>query len=101
MRDSLCRVKHHLRLKERINVYFRVRYYPVLASLQLQNIIVRFLVCLYVIGNIVYTIIQVSCVGFLPLPRYYSTFGEVEIRTVGFLFDKDRSKFFVHLFLAT
>ena len=54
-----------------------------LASLQLRNIAVRFFVCLYILGDIIYAIIREgSCMGFLPLSRYYSALEEAKLRVV-------------------
>ena len=48
---------------------FRLRYYPLLASLQLKSILVRFFSFLYILGNIAYTIMHEGfCTGYLPLP---------------------------------
>ena len=59
----------------------RLRYYPVLASLQLRNFAVRFFTCLYMIANIVYTIIREgACMGYLPLAKYYSPIEEAKLR---------------------
>ncbi|CAF4408462.1 unnamed protein product, partial [Rotaria sp. Silwood2] len=58
-----------------------LRYYPVLASLQLRNIIVRFFACVYVLGDIGYTIIREgSCMGFIPLSGSYSVLEEAKLR---------------------
>ncbi|CAF3690473.1 unnamed protein product [Rotaria sordida] len=58
-----------------------VRYYPVLASLQLRNVISRLFICLYILGDIVFAIIREgSCMGFLPLSRYYSSIEEAKLR---------------------
>lgn len=71
--------------------HLRLRYYPVLASLQLRNITVRFFVCLYMIGDMIYAIVREgSCMGFLPLSRYYSALEEATLRMVGHrLFQRD------------
>ncbi|CAF4805664.1 unnamed protein product, partial [Rotaria socialis] len=59
-----------------------VRYYPVLASLQLRNIVARFLVCLYILCDIIYTIVREgSCMGFLPLGGQYAVIEEAKLRT--------------------
>ncbi|CAF3324558.1 unnamed protein product [Rotaria socialis] len=58
-----------------------VRYYPVLASLQLRNVVSRFFIALYILGDIVYSIVREgSCMGFLPSSRYYSTIEEAKLR---------------------
>jgi hypothetical protein len=55
----------------------------VLASLQLRNITTRFFVCLYVLADVVYAIVREgSCMGFLPLSRYYSVLEEAKLRMV-------------------
>ncbi|CAF4414183.1 unnamed protein product [Rotaria sp. Silwood2] len=72
-------------LLERIAVVILVglRYYPVLASLQLRNIIARFFSCLYILCDIVYTIIREgSCMGFLPLSGQYTVLEEAKLRRV-------------------
>jgi hypothetical protein len=62
---------------------FRLRYYPVLASLQLRNLPARFFVCPYILADIIFTIIREgSCMGFLPLSRYYSALEEAKLRMV-------------------
>jgi hypothetical protein len=62
---------------------FRLRYYPVLASLQLKHIIARLFVCLYMMGDVAFTIIREgSCTGFLPLSRYNSALDEAKLRMV-------------------
>jgi hypothetical protein len=62
---------------------FRLRYYPVLASLQLRNIVARFFICLYILGDFVLTIIREgSCMGFLPIAGYYSALEEAKLRVV-------------------
>lgn len=61
----------------------RLRYYPVLASLQLKNIVARFFVCLYILCDIVYTIVREgSCMGFLPLAGQYTVVEEAKLRRV-------------------
>ncbi|CAF5069528.1 unnamed protein product, partial [Rotaria magnacalcarata] len=70
-------------LLERIAIVILVglRYYPVLASLQLRNIVARFFVCLYILCDIVYTIVREgSCMGFLPLAGQYTAFEEAKLR---------------------
>jgi hypothetical protein len=68
---------------KKIIIYFRLRYYPVLASLQLRNVVSRFFVCLYISGDIAYAIIREgSCMGFLPLSSYYSALEEAKLRMV-------------------
>ncbi|CAF1562766.1 unnamed protein product [Rotaria magnacalcarata] len=58
-----------------------VRYYPVLASLQLRNVVSRFFIALYILGDIAYSIVREgSCMGFLPSSRYYSTIEEAKLR---------------------
>ena len=43
----------------------------------------RFFVCLYILGDIVYAIIREgSCMGFLPISRYYSALEEAKLRMV-------------------
>ncbi|CAF1214242.1 unnamed protein product [Adineta steineri] len=57
------------------------RYYPILASLHLHNVIARFLACLYIIGDVGYTIIREgSCMGFLLYSRQYTAFEEAKLR---------------------
>ncbi|CAF4179026.1 unnamed protein product, partial [Adineta steineri] len=57
------------------------RYYPILASLHLHNVIARFLACLYIIGDVRYTIIREgSCMGFLLYSRQYTAFEEAKLR---------------------
>ncbi|CAF3528746.1 unnamed protein product [Rotaria sp. Silwood1] len=64
-----------------IVVLVGLRYYPVLASLQLRNVISRLLICLYVLGDIIFAIVREgSCMGFLPLSRYYSSIEEAKLR---------------------
>lgn len=71
---------------------FSFRYYPVLASLQLQHIIARFLVCLYMIGDVIFTVIREGlCTGFLPLSRYNSALDEAKLRMVNRIFLKNSS----------
>ncbi|CAF1098078.1 unnamed protein product [Rotaria sordida] len=70
-------------LLERIAVVILVglRYYPVLASLQLRNIVARFFSCLYILCDIVYTIVREgSCMGFLPLSGQYTVLEEAKLR---------------------
>ncbi|CAF1180370.1 unnamed protein product [Rotaria sp. Silwood1] len=70
-------------LIERIAIVVLVglRYYPVLASLQLRNVVSRLLICLYVLGDIIFAIVREgSCMGFLPLSRYYSSIEEAKLR---------------------
>ncbi|CAF1325642.1 unnamed protein product [Adineta steineri] len=58
-----------------------LRYYPVLASLQLRNVVPRFFISLYMLGDIAYTIVREgSCMGFLPLSKYYSAVEEAKLR---------------------
>jgi hypothetical protein len=69
--------------KKKSKFTFRLRYYPVLASLQLRNIAARFFICPYILADIAYTIIREgSCMGFLPLSRYYSPLEEAKLRMV-------------------
>ncbi|CAF1043599.1 unnamed protein product [Adineta steineri] len=57
-----------------------LRYYPILASLQLRNIIGRFLICLYILGNIIYTIIREgACMSSLPISKYDSISKETKL----------------------
>lgn len=43
----------------------------------------RFFVCLYILGDIAYAIIrESSCMGFLPISRYYSSLEEAKLRMV-------------------
>lgn len=43
----------------------------------------RLLIALYIIGDIVFAIIREgSCMGFIPLSRYYSAFEEAKLRMV-------------------
>ncbi|CAF4174761.1 unnamed protein product, partial [Adineta steineri] len=57
------------------------RYYPILASLHLHNVIARFLACLYMIGDVGYTIIREgSCMGFLLYSKQYTAFEEAKLR---------------------
>ncbi|CAF4947868.1 unnamed protein product, partial [Rotaria magnacalcarata] len=59
-----------------------VRYYPVLASLQLTNVAARFLASLYILSDIGYTIAREgSCMGFLPLGGQYAVIEEAKLRT--------------------
>ena len=63
---------------------FRFRYYPILASLQLQNIVARFFVCLYIMVDFAFTIIREgSCTGFLPLSIYNSALNKAKLQQVG------------------
>jgi hypothetical protein len=67
-------------------LFFRLRYYPVLASLQLRNITARFFVCLYILGDLTYAIVREGlCMGFLPLSRYYSALEEAKLRVVSMI----------------
>ncbi len=60
-----------------------------LASLQLRNIVARFFACLYIICNIVYTIVREgSCMGFLPLSGKYTALEEAKLRRVRENFNK-------------
>jgi hypothetical protein len=55
----------------------------VLASLQLHNIVARFFICLYIICNIIYTIIREgSCMGYLKLSGRHTAFEEAKLRIV-------------------
>ncbi|CAF3644565.1 unnamed protein product [Rotaria sp. Silwood1] len=70
-------------LLQRIAVVILVglRYYPVLASLQLRNIVARFFSCLYILCDIIYTIVREgSCMGFLPLSGQYTVVEEAKLR---------------------
>ncbi|CAF3576654.1 unnamed protein product [Rotaria sp. Silwood1] len=72
-------------LLQRIAVVILVglRYYPVLASLQLRNIVARFFSCLYILCDIIYTIVREgSCMGFLPLSGQYTVVEEAKLRRV-------------------
>lgn len=81
-----CRVRTRLnfdRTHPVLPYLFRLRYYPILASLQLRNIATRFFACLYIFADIAYTIIREgSCMGFLPLSEKYSAFEDAKIRLV-------------------
>ncbi|CAF3086805.1 unnamed protein product, partial [Rotaria sp. Silwood2] len=58
-----------------------LRYDPVLASLQLRNIILQFFACVYVLGDIGYTIVREgSCMSFIPLSGSYSVLEEAKLR---------------------
>lgn len=63
--------------------FLSLRYYPVLASLQLRNLVSRLLVCVYIIANVGFTIFREgSCMGFLPLSGKYTAFEEAKLRNV-------------------
>ncbi|CAF4013125.1 unnamed protein product, partial [Rotaria sordida] len=63
------------------SIILGLRYYPVVASLQLRHIIVRFLTFIYVLCDIVYTIVREgSCMGFLPLSGQYTVLEETKLR---------------------
>ncbi|CAF2995113.1 unnamed protein product [Rotaria sp. Silwood2] len=62
-------------------VVIGLRYYPVLASLQLRNIFARFFACLYILYDIIYTIMREgSCMGFLPLSKKHPVLEEAKLR---------------------
>ncbi|CAF4670266.1 unnamed protein product [Rotaria sp. Silwood1] len=64
-----------------IIVALGLRYYPVLASLQLRNIFVRFFACLYILCEILYTIVREgSCMGFLQLTKKHAVVEEAKLR---------------------
>ncbi|CAF1555083.1 unnamed protein product, partial [Didymodactylos carnosus] len=70
-------------LLERIAVVLLVgmRYYPVLASLQLRNIFCRFMSWLYILPDLTFTIYREgSCMGFLPLSKRFSAIEESKLR---------------------
>ncbi|UJR37331.1 hypothetical protein I4U23_030039 [Adineta vaga] len=72
-----------IELFERIALVILVglRYYPVLASLQLRNIVARGFTCIYIICDMMYTIIREgSCMGFLPLSGQYTAAEEAKLR---------------------
>ncbi|CAF4048403.1 unnamed protein product, partial [Rotaria sordida] len=57
------------------------RYYPILASLKLRNVFIRFFACLYILCDIIYTIVrESSCMGFLPLAGKYTVVEEAKLR---------------------
>ena len=74
---------------------FSLRYYPVLASLQLRNVMARFFAACYMLADISYAMIREGyCMGFLPLSRYYSTIEEAKLRMVRrFHLNNNRFKF--------
>jgi hypothetical protein len=77
-----------IELLERIALVILVglRYYPVLASLQLRNIVTRFFTCLYIVCDMIYTIVREgSCMGFLPLSGHYTALEEAKLRKVSLL----------------
>ncbi|CAF0929613.1 unnamed protein product [Adineta ricciae] len=72
-----------IELLERIALIILVglRYYPVLASLQLRNIVARGFACFYILCDMFYTIIREgSCMGFLPLSGRYTDAEEAKLR---------------------
>ncbi|CAF4063529.1 unnamed protein product, partial [Adineta steineri] len=72
-----------IELLERIALVILVglRYYPVLASLQLRNIVVRCFSCIYIICDMIYTIVREgSCMGYLPLSGHYTLLEEAKLR---------------------
>ena len=74
-----------IELLERIALIILVglRYYPVLASLQLRNIVARGFTCFYILCDMFYTIIREgSCMGFLPLSGRYTDAEEAKLRRV-------------------
>lgn len=71
--------------KKNLSNCSRLRYYPVLASLQLRNLVARFFAFIYILANIAYTIVREgSCMGFIPLSGQYTAIEEAKLRRVKF-----------------
>ncbi|CAF1148324.1 unnamed protein product, partial [Didymodactylos carnosus] len=72
-----------LELIQRIAIVLLVgmRYYPILASLQLRNCFCRCTTWLYILLDLSYTIYREgSCMGFLPLSKQFSAIEESKLR---------------------
>ena len=69
---------------------FRLHYFPILLSLRLRNIIVRFLAFAYVFGIMLYTIYRESfCLDFMPHSKGFSVSDEIQLRNVYLYFFRE------------